>query len=399
VTLLWQVLLGISLFGTASSTIFLLLVLVAAARYRRQSRAAQAVVAATSTASLPPVTILKPLHGIEERLEQNLESFFLQDYPSFEIIFGARDATDPGLKVAGEVSRRHPNVQSRMVISGPPAWPNAKVFSLDKMLTGCANSYLILSDSDVEVDRGFLRNVIPLLLDQKVGLITCPYRGAPAGDFGSMLEGLGMSVEMPSGAMVADMLEGMRFALGPAVATRRDVLDKVGGIASVADYYSDDFELGHKVWAAGYRVVFSHHIVSHVLTPRSFWRTLGDQLRWMKSTRYSRPAGHIGAGLTFATPYGVLGLVAAAMLGHPGLGLWVFVAGFLNRVIQALIVGRGVIGDHLALTLCWLYPLRDLFGFFLWAGSFTSRSFFWRGEIYNFTQGGRIVPQNRPISH
>lgn len=397
-SLLWQVLLGISLLGLASSTIFLLLVMIAAARYRRQSQAAQVVVAATAAASLPPVTVLKPLHGMEERLEQNLESFFRQDYPSFEIIFGARDANDPGLKVAEQVSRRHPNIQSRMVISGPPAWPNAKVFSLDKMLAGGANPYLILSDSDVEVGRDFLRNVIPLLLDQKAGLITCPYRGVSTGDLGSALEALGMSVEMPSGAMVADMLEGMRFALGPAIATRRDVLDKIGGIAAVADYYSDDFELGNKVWAAGYKVIFSHYIVSHVLTPRSFWRTLGDQLRWMKSTRYSRPAGHVGTGLTFAMSYGVLSLAAAAMLGHPGLGLWIFVAAFLNRVIQALIVGRGVMGDRRALTLCWLYPLRDLLGFFLWVGSFTSRSFFWRGEIYNFTKGGRIVARNRPAS-
>ena len=105
-----------------------------------------------------------------------------------------------------------------------------------------------------------------------------------------------MSVEMPSGVMVADMLEGIRFALGPAVALRRDALDKIGGIAATADYYSDDFVLGNLIWAAGYKVIFSHHIIQHVLTPRSLKRTLGDQLRWMKSTRFSRPLGHIGTG-------------------------------------------------------------------------------------------------------
>ncbi len=164
--------------------------------------------------------------------------------------------------------------------------------------------------------RDFLRDVIPALLDPKIGLVTCPYRGVTAGDFWSTLEALGMSVEMPSGVMVADMLEGIRFALGPAVALRRDALDKIGGIAATADYYSDDFVLGNLIWAAGYKVIFSHHIIQHVLTPRPLKRTLGDQLRWMKSTRFSRPLGHLGTGLTYAMPFGVLGLIAATALGH-----------------------------------------------------------------------------------
>ena len=100
--------------------------------------------------------------------------------------------------------------------------------------------------------------------------------------------------------MVADMLEGMRFALGPAMSARRDAIDAIGGIRATADYYSDDFELGNKIWQRGYRVLLSHNVVNNVLTPRPLLRTLGDQLRWMKSTRYSRPAGHVGTGLTYA---------------------------------------------------------------------------------------------------
>ena len=198
---------------------------------------------------------------------------------------------------------------------GPPTWPNAKVFSLSKMIPLSANDYFVISDSDVRVSPDFLREVVPALLDPKIGLVTCPYRGVSAGDFWSTLEALGMSVEMPSGVMVAEMLEGIRFALGPAVALRRDALDKIGGIAATADYYSDDFVLGNLIWAAGYKVIFSHHIIQHVLTPRSLKRTLGDQLRWMKSTRFSRPLGHVGTGLTYAMPFGVLGLVAARPAG------------------------------------------------------------------------------------
>ena len=130
-----------------------------------------------------------------------------------------------------------------------------------------------------------------------------------------------MSVEMSSGVIAADMLEGMQFALGSVMALRRDVLEKIGGIASTAEYYSDDFVLGNRVHAAGYRVVLSHYRVGHVLCTQSFRKTFAAQVRWMQSTRYSRPMGHLGTGFTFAVPFGVMGLIAAASLGHPTLGV------------------------------------------------------------------------------
>jgi ceramide glucosyltransferase len=394
-TAAWDVLLGIALLGVASSTIFLVMVLVAAARWRGRARAERYAAAATPDTSLPPVTVFKPVHGMEARLEENLESFFRQNYPAFEIILGARDASDAGLQLAEKMRQRYPQVKSRIVVSGPPNWPNAKVFSLSKMIPLSANDYFVISDSDVRVAPDFLRSVIPALLDPKIGLVTCPYRGVPAGDFWSTLEALGMSVEMPSGVMVADMLEGIRFALGPAVAFRRDALDKIGGSAPTADYYSDDFVLGNLIWAAGYKVIFSHHIIQHVLTPRSLKRTLGDQLRWMKSTRFSRPLGHVGTGLTYAMPFGLLGLIAGGATGRWWLGMGLFLTACANRMVQSIAVGRGIMGDRRALTLSWLYPIRDFLGFLTWAASFGSREFFWRGETYRFSKGGRIIPQNR----
>ncbi|HST10555.1 MAG TPA: glycosyltransferase, partial [Terriglobales bacterium] len=326
---------------------------------------------------------------------ENLASFFEQNYPDYEIIFGARDSQNPALEVAERVRARYPQVKSRVVLSGPPTWPNAKVFSLQKMIAMTDRQYFVISDSDVRVGSDFLRNTIPPLLDPKVGLMTCMYRGIPASDFWSTLEALGLSVEMSSGVMVADMLEGMRFALGPAMTARRDAIDAIGGIAATADYYSDDFELGNRIWAKGFRVGLSHYIVKNVLTTRSAIRTLGDQLRWMKSTRYSRPAGHLGTGLTFAMPFGLLGFAAAAGLGHWGLGIAFLGWAFLNRMIQSVVVGWGITGDPRSASLCWLYPVRDLAGFFVWVGSYTSRRFYWRGETYAFGKGGRIAAEQR----
>jgi ceramide glucosyltransferase len=393
--LVWRALLLLALAGSFTSTIYLAMTLVATSRYLPRARAERVAAGAVPVSSLPPVTIFKPLHGMEEQLAANLESFFQQDYPDYEIIVGVRDMGNPAAKVAEEVRRRYPTIRSRVIISGPPEWPNAKVFALDKMIKASSREYFIISDSDVRVAPDFLRNAIPPLLDAKVGLVTCMYRGIPSSDFWSWLEALGLSVEMSSGVLVADMVEGMRFALGPAMAVRRDAIDAIGGIAAVADYYSDDFELGNRIWTKGYQVILSHHIVRNVLTRRSPARTFGDQLRWMKSTRYSRPMGHAGTSLTYAMPFGLLGLVAGAALGRWQVGVGLFALAFLNRMIQSIAVGWLVTRDPRAIWLCWLYPLRDLFGFGAWASSYFSRDFYWRGEMYRFGKGGKIAPLQR----
>ena len=391
----WRAMLAVAAFGLVSYFVFLFLAIAAAFRFKTRSKSGQSSALSFPADRLPPVTIFKPVHGMEARLEENLESFFQQDYPDYEVIIGARSEDDPAILLAKQIAQRYPQIKSRMVASGPPEWPNAKVFTLDKMIPLSRNDFFVISDSDVRVDRDFLRNVIPPLFDQKLGLVTCLYRGDPASDFWSFLEALGMSVEMPSGVVSADLLEGIRFALGPAVALRRDSLNAIGGIRATADYYSDDYVLGNKIWAAGYKVIFSHYFIHHVLTPRTFVRTLGDQLRWMKSTRHSRPWGHIGSGLTFAMPFGLLGLVAAAALGRWELGLSFLAAAFANRVIQSLAVGWWLMKDQRALRFCWLYPLRDLQGFGVWIASFLSHTFYWRGEIYRFTKDGRIIAQTR----
>ncbi len=390
-----HLLLGLSILGLITSTIFLALVLIATVRFKRNSALHKFQALNTDARTLPLVSIFKPVHGMEQRLEENLRSFFEQDYPAFEIFIGSRSADDPAITVARKLQAEYPQVKSHLVFSGPPEWPNAKVFTLDKMIAQSRNEYLVTSDSDVRVGRDFLRNVIPPLLDRKLGLVTCLYQGDPADDFWSRLEALGMSVEMPSGVVVADMLEGIRFALGPAVAFRRDSLDAIGGIRATADYYSDDYVLGEKIWRAGYKVIFSHYFVHHVLPPRPFVRTLGDQLRWMKSTRHSRPWGHLGTGLTFAMPFALLGVGAGYALGNPALGWSLFALGYLNRIIQSLAVGGRLLKDRRAVGLCWLYPLRDLQGFAVWLASYLSHDFYWRGEHYTFTAEGKIVSRDR----
>jgi ceramide glucosyltransferase len=266
------------------------------------------------------------------------------------------------------------------------------------MIGASNNSVFVISDSDILVGPDFLRNVIPPLLQPNVGLVTCLYRGVPARDLWSHLEALGMSVELPAGVMVAGMMEGMKFALGAAMAVRREAIDAIGGMGETAQFYSDDFVLGILIATAGYEVVLSHYAVEHVLQKRSLRRTLGDQLRWMKSTRFSRPWGHVGSGLTYAVPFGILALLLGVSAPqHLGLGAGLLTLAWLNRMLLAVIVGWGVLRDRRCLWLFWLYPVRDLLGFCTWAASFTGNKFFWRGEPYRFGEKGRIMPVERSI--
>jgi ceramide glucosyltransferase len=392
--LLWY----IALFGSFTSTIFLGMALVAALRYALKARGARQQMLLVPTGSLPPVTVLKPVHGLEPRLEETLESFFRQDYPNYEIIFGARRDDDPSLGIVAKLCARYPQVRTRVVISGEPSWPNAKVFSLAKMIGSSDNAFFVMSDSDILVRPDFLRNVVPPLLQPGVGLVTCLYQGIPARDIWSRLEALGMSVEMPAGVMVADMMEGMKFALGAAMVVRRDAIDAIGGLREAAQFYSDDFVLGKLVANAGYQVVLSHYRVGHVLARRALRPTFGDQLRWMKSTRFSRPSGHVGSGLTYAVPFGLLALLlGSGSQHHARLGVELLGLAWLNRMTLALAIGWGVLRDPRCLKLCWLYPVRDLMGFCTWVLSFVGNKFYWRGEPYQFDEEGRITPVQRSI--
>jgi ceramide glucosyltransferase len=376
--------------GLASCTVFLLLVAISAARFRHSKKRQPSV------QTLPAVTLLKPLCGLEPSLEENLESFFRQDYPDFEIIFGTRDGNDPALEILRRVLSRHPQTRVKIVVSGKPLKPNAKVCSLAKMAAAASTDYFVISDSDVRVGPNYLREVVPPLLDPAVGLVTCLYRGVPSGSIWSVLEALGMSVEMTAGVLVAGLVEGMQFALGPTMAIRREVLECTVGWAELAEYCADDYILGNAVYQSGRNVVLSHHVIDHVAGHRDFKSSILHQIRWAKSTRFSRPVGHPGTVMTFAMPFGLIGMVAALSSHHPLLSVALVSWAVCNRVIMALVAGAMCVGDARSIRYCWLYPVRDLMGFMFWCSSFLGRNIVWRGELYRLEFGGRMTRAGTP---
>jgi ceramide glucosyltransferase len=391
--MLEHILLIVAVTGLLASTVFLGLAVVAAVRFR--ASAGQDPDGSGEKSGLPPVTVLKPLHGMEPLLEECLGSFFQQDYPVYELIFGARSESDPALAVVESLKRKYPHVPTQTVLSGEPDYPNAKVYLMEKMAPLVAYPTLVITDSDVRVTRDYLKQIVRPMLDESVGMITCLYRGITTGGFWSLLEALGMSVEMSSGVLVANLVEGMKFALGPTMAIRKNVLEAWGGFGVLRDYCADDFIMGVLTHEAGRTIVLSHHVIDHIVLNRSARQSLLHQLRWMKSARYSRRLGHIGTGLTFAMPFGLLGLVAGWISGNWALGLGLLGVAFANRILQALAVGWGVTRDRNSALYCWLYPMRDLLGFILWCGSFSGSEVVWRGERYRLVSGGRMVPKDR----
>ena len=372
-----------AIFGLCTSTISALLALAGLVWFLRRGGP---VVGGTSNA--PPVSLLKPLDGDEPGLDAHLESFFRQDYPEFEILFCARSAADPGLAVARRVAARFPQVPVRLLSTGEQTYINAKVSSLELMHAVARHDVFIISDSDVRVGPNYIREVAAPFADEKVGAVTCLYRGEADRSLWSRIEAAGMSVEMTAGVLTANLLEGMKFALGPTMAVRRRSVEQIGGFGVLGPYCSDDFLLGAKVAALGQTVVLSHHVIDHIILNLTLAGSVRHQTRWMKSTRFSRPLGHLGTALTFSVPFGLLGCIAALALHRPMAGLMVLGWSIANRMILAALVGWLAVHERHLLRTVLLYPVRDFLGFCCWVASYGSNTILWRGRRYRLSREG-----------
>lgn len=384
-----RVLFWFAFVGSVTSSIYCGMVLVAAVRFalrrRREERAAADF--------LPPLSALKPVHGTEPGMERNFETFFEQDYPDFELLFCARQETDEALQLARSVGARYPHVKARYVTCGEPMpkFHNAKVFSLEKLDSVAKNDLFITSDADVRVAPDYLRRMVQYLKDPHVGLASCVYLGTAheGAGFASQLDAVGKSVEMTSGVLVADMLEGTKFALGATMSVRRKSFQDVGGFGELGQFYADDFVLGNRLAAQGTGVLLATHVIRLMVQDSPFWLSFRNQLRWMQSTRRSRPWGHFGSGLTFAMPFGLLGLLWGLASGHALLGVLWLAAMVVNRWVQASAILLAL-GDAQWVRGAVIYPLRDLLGSILWVASYGGENFYYRGKIYKLKEGGRV---------
>jgi ceramide glucosyltransferase len=328
----------------------------------------------------PPVSILKPMYGRDERLYQALRSHALQDYPEFEILFGVRSASDPALEDIEQLRREFPKLSMRVIPVETDA-PNAKGGVLVRLAAEARHPLLVINDDDIEADAGYVDAVTAPLRDPRIGLVTCLYR-ARAKSFAAGVEALGVATEFASSVMVARLLGVGGFALGATMALRAETLQKAGGFEPVAAYLADDYELGRRVTAAGFPVEFAPVVVETGLGGASWLDVWRHQLRWARTIRVSRTAGYYGSIVTHAVLWALLAFAA---------GEWqAGAAALILRVVAGRLAGAWVLGDPLVKRWFWLVPLRDLFGLAVWTGGCFGSTVYWRGLKLRLRQDGKI---------
>ena len=327
---------------------------------------------------VPPVSILKPIRGLDRETYKNYSSFCMQDYPEFEILFCVSDEGDPAVPVIKKLMADFPQRSIRLLIGAEEIGVSDKVNKLCRMAREARHDTVLVSDSDVRVDPNFLREAVKPFSDPEVGGVTCLYRGLTDGSFAADLEALGNGADFAPGVLVARLLGGVNFMLGAVMVTTKRHLAEIGGFESLADYFCDDYELGNRIASRGYRVELSRFPVDIVYPHETFGGAFRHQLRWNLSIRYSRPRGHFGLIFSNWVPWAVL----VGALGSWTAAVVYLVIALVFRTVMAIFVGAWGMRDPLVLREFWMLPVRDVFAFAIWVASFFARRIHWRDRWF-----------------
>ncbi|MCL4401226.1 MAG: bacteriohopanetetrol glucosamine biosynthesis glycosyltransferase HpnI [Acidobacteria bacterium] len=331
---------------------------------------------------LPPVSILKPVHGRDPRFYEAIRSHAEQDYPEFEILFALNDPQDPALDDIHRLIAEYPRLNIRVMVS-PRKAANGKVGLLADLAGQARYPVLLVNDSDIQVEPTYLRRVVAALEQPKVGLVTALYR-ATSESRASRCEALGIATEFMPGVMVARLLGAADFALGSTMALTRAVLENIGGFGAIESFLADDYQLGQRVARSGYRIAIARTVVETDLGGESWVDTWRHQLRWSRTIRVSRPGGYAGSVIMHVTIWSLLAAVTGAwQIGAACLGI---------RILGAVAAGGFVLGDRGVLRQWYLIPLRDLWGFAVWAGGLFGHTVVWRGQRLWLSRDGRLHP-------
>ena len=334
---------------------------------------------------LPPVSILKPLKGVDPEMWESFCSHCEQTYPQYQLLFGVSDPADPAIEVVRKLQAKYPNLPIKLLVCDRVLGANIKVSNLVQMLPAARHELLLVNDSDIRVPSDYLRKVVSPLADSSVGLVTCLYRAVASPTLGSRLEALGIGTDFVSGVLSARFLEkGLHFGLGSTLAFRRRDLEAIGGFEALLDYLADDYELGRRIAASGKRIELSAATVTTFLpayTLRQFFR---HQLRWSRTIRAARRRGYVGLLFTFGLPWALLTLLAA----HGAAWAWIlFALTVAMRLAVGLVTAVSVLDDRQIFRNVLLLSLRDLIAPIVWAASFTGDRIHWRGDDFDLKDG------------
>jgi ceramide glucosyltransferase len=365
---------------TLSGMAYSLIALVAARAFVREERKRPI------TGFAPGVSILKPLKGVDDRMAAAFASHCRQAYGGeWELLFGVVSMDDPAVALVERLRAEHPLVPIRLLECPQRLGTNGKMSTVAQLVPSAKYEHLVVNDSDIVVSMDYLDGVMAPFADDGVGLVTVPYVGRAESGVWSRLEALGISTDFMAGVLTAKKLEGaIRFGLGSTLATTKTALASIGGFEALVDELADDYELGARLSAAGYRVELVHEVVETSVPAYSLRGFCEHQLRWSRSTRDSRRWGYLGLGVTYVLPWAGLTVIATGGV----LWSWSLLSlALLVRLAVALNVGVGVLHDGQVLRDVALLPLRDCFGLFFWAWSYASDVVVWRGERFRLRRG------------
>lgn len=334
------------------------------------------------------ITVFKPLKGLEATTRECLESFLTQDWRPCQVLFGVRDQDDPVVPLLRELQRTHAGPEIDIVFCPQLLGLNPKISSLRQMEERARYDLMVIADADVKVGPDFLSRVAAAFKDPEVGLVSCPYRSGPAQTLGAQLEALTIAADFIPSVATAHYVEGIRFALGAAMALTRRALLASGGFAPLADYLADDFQLGRRVAAAGLQLRLLPYVVETQTPMMSFKDYLAHQLRWARTYRVCRPKGYLAYGITHALVFSL------ALGGVTGAPLWVLaliLATMALRMTLAVCSERFCLLGHLPGNSFWLLPLKDLLSFALWALSFLGSRVTWGHRSYLVNREGKLL--------
>jgi len=336
----------------------------------------------------PPISILKPIYGLDRETYQNYASLCAQDYPDYEILFCVSDEQDPAIAVIAKLASDFPDRRINLLIGSEPRGVSDKVNKLCRMAREARHEILAVSDSDVRVEPEYLRAIAAPFCDPAVGAVTCLYRGVTDGSLAANLEAIGNSTDFTAGVLVAWLFAPVNFTLGATMATTKTRLAEIGGFESLVDHFSDDYELGNRIAARGHRVELSTFPVAIVYPEQTLADAFRHQLRWNVSIRFSRPAGHLGLIFTQALP---LALLAAIVAPSAAWAIGLLAGYLLLRGASAWVVGVYGMRDAAVRRHMELLPLRDAFAFIVWVASFFPQRIHWRGREFH-VRNKRLVP-------
>jgi ceramide glucosyltransferase len=322
--------------------------------------------------------------GDRDNTEAGLRSVFEQDYPDFEVILGVASPDDAAVPIARRLMAEHPERPSRLIFTRESPHPNRKVWQLRALWDDARHETIVMSDSDIRWAPDCLKTAVSELAQDGVGLVTCPYRAIAGASPWSQMEALGLNVDFIAGMLTARMLNGMDYAIGCTIATRRRDIDAIGGLQRVQPYLSEDFVIGKRMHASGRTVILSRSVIEHYIGSDSIRDSWSHRLRWARGSRRSRPLGYVGEVFTRPTvPACALWLLAPGWGGLAGLALAL-------RLVVAWIAAVRVLGDPAMKRRWWLLPVEDVSTFAAWVMGFFGNRLTWRGHKLIIGRDGTV---------